>query len=91
MFVFVVLLCFTARAGVMVSTHALYLGCAGDGTRDSSVSIVSGYGLDYRAIQVRSPAEANDFSSSLCVQTGFGAQAASSAMGTGGPFAGSRL
>jgi hypothetical protein len=31
----------------------------------SSVSIVSGYGLDDRAIQVRSPAEAKDFSSNL--------------------------
>jgi hypothetical protein len=28
----------------------------------SSVSIVSGYGLDDRAIEVRSPAEAKDFS-----------------------------
>jgi hypothetical protein len=27
----------------------------------SSVSIVSGYGLDYRAIEVRSPAEAKGF------------------------------
>jgi hypothetical protein len=32
----------------------------------SSVSIVSGYGLDYRAIEVRSPAGAKDFSSNLC-------------------------
>jgi hypothetical protein len=31
---------------------------------------VSDYGLDDRAIGVRSPAEAKDFSSSLCVQTG---------------------
>jgi hypothetical protein len=31
----------------------------------SSVSIVSGYGLDDRAIEVRSPAEARDFSSNL--------------------------
>jgi hypothetical protein len=33
----------------------------------SSVSTVSGYGLDDRAIEVRSPAE--DFSSSLCELT----------------------
>jgi hypothetical protein len=33
----------------------------------SSVSIVSGYGLDDRVIAVRSPAEAEDFSSDLCV------------------------
>jgi hypothetical protein len=39
-------------------------------SRVSSVSIVSDYGLDDRAIGVRSPAGAKDFSSSLCVQTG---------------------
>jgi hypothetical protein len=33
---------------------------------------VSDYGLDDRAIGVRSPAEAKDFSSILCVQTGSG-------------------
>jgi hypothetical protein len=54
----------------------------------SSVSIVSGYGLDDRTIEVRSPAEAKDFSSSLCVQTGSGAQPASCIMGTEGPFPG---
>jgi hypothetical protein len=37
----------------------------------SSVSIVSGYRLDDRAIEVRSPAEIKDFSSILCVQTGY--------------------
>jgi hypothetical protein len=52
----------------------------------SSVSTVSGYGLDDRAIEVRSPAEAKDFSSSLCVQTGSGVHPASCTMGTGGPF-----
>jgi hypothetical protein len=36
----------------------------------SSVSIVSGYGLDDRAIQVRSRAGAKDFSSNLCVYRG---------------------
>jgi hypothetical protein len=51
----------------------------------SSVSIVSGYGLDDRAIEVRSAAEAKDFfSSNLCVQTGSGAHPASCTMGTGG-------
>jgi hypothetical protein len=39
----------------------------------SSVSMVSGYGLDGQAIEVRSPAEAKGFSSSLCFQTGCGA------------------
>jgi hypothetical protein len=52
----------------------------------SSVSAVSGYGLDDRAIKVRSPAGAKNFSSILCVQTGSGAHPASCPMGTGGPF-----
>jgi hypothetical protein len=47
---------------------------------------VSDYGLDDRAIGVRSPAGAEDFSSSICVQTGSGAHPASCKMGTGDPF-----
>jgi hypothetical protein len=47
---------------------------------------VSDYRLDERAIGVRSPAGAKDFSSSLCVQTGSEAHPASCTMGTGGPF-----
>jgi hypothetical protein len=43
----------------------------------SSGSIVSGYGLDDRAIGVRSPAGAKDFSYSLFVQTGSGVHPAS--------------
>jgi hypothetical protein len=39
-------------------------------SRVSSVSIVSDYGLDDRAIEVQSPAGAKDFSSILCVQSG---------------------
>jgi hypothetical protein len=58
--------------------------------RGSSVSIVPGYGLDDRAIVVRSPAGAKDFSSSLCVQTGSGAHPASCTMGTVGPFPGDK-
>jgi len=50
------------------------------------VSIVSDYGLDDRAIGVRSPAGTKDFSSNLCVQTGSEAHPASSTMGIGGPF-----
>jgi hypothetical protein len=44
-------------------------------SRGSSVSIVSGYGLNDRAIEVRSPA---------------GAHPASCTMGTGGPFPGGK-
>jgi hypothetical protein len=36
-------------------------------SRGSSVSIVSGHGLDDQAIEVRSPVEARDFLSNLCV------------------------
>jgi hypothetical protein len=54
----------------------------------SSVSIVSGYGLDDRAIQVRSPAEAKYLSCCLSVQTGSAANQASCPMGVGGPFSG---
>jgi hypothetical protein len=56
----------------------------------SSVSTVSGYRLDDRAIEVRSSAEAKDISSILCVQTGSEAHPASCTMGTGGPFPGAK-
>jgi hypothetical protein len=56
----------------------------------SSGGIVSDYGLDNRAIGVRYPAGAKDFSSILCVQTGSGADPASCTMGTGGPFLGAK-
>jgi hypothetical protein len=51
---------------------------------------VSDYGLDDRAIGVRSPAGAKDFSSNLCVQTGSGAHPASCTMATVGPFPGTK-
>jgi hypothetical protein len=51
---------------------------------------VSDYGLDDRAIEVRFPTGAKDFSSSLCVQTGSGAHPAFYKMGTGGPFPGGK-
>jgi hypothetical protein len=59
-------------------------------SQGSSVSIVSGYGLDDRAIGVRSPVGAKDFSSSLCVQSGSGAHPASCTMDTMGPFPGGK-
>jgi hypothetical protein len=51
---------------------------------------VSDYGLNDRAIEVRSRTGAEDFSSSPCVQTGSGAHPASCPMGTGGPFPGGK-
>jgi hypothetical protein len=59
-------------------------------SRVSSGSIVSDYGLDDRAIGVRSPAGAKDFSYSLFVQTGSAAHPASCTMGTSGPFRGAK-
>jgi hypothetical protein len=59
-------------------------------SRGSSVSIVSVYGLNDRAIEVRSPAGAKDFSSNLCVQTGSRAHPASCPIGTGSPFPGGK-
>jgi hypothetical protein len=44
--------------------------------------------MDERAIDVRFSAEAKDFSSSLCVQTGSAAHPDSCTVGTGGPFPG---
>jgi hypothetical protein len=56
-------------------------------SRGSSGSIVCDYGLDDRAIEVRSPTGAEDFSSSPCVQIGSGAHYP---MGTGGSFPGGK-
>jgi hypothetical protein len=60
------------------------------GSRVSSGSIVSDYGLNDRAIGVRFLAGETNFSSSLCVQTGSGAHPASCTIGTGGPFPGAK-
>jgi hypothetical protein len=59
-------------------------------SRVSSGSIVSDYGLEDRAIGVRSLAGEKDFSYNLCVQTGSGARPASCPMGTGGIFPGGK-
>jgi hypothetical protein len=58
--------------------------------RGSSVSIVYDYGVDDRAIGVRYPAEAKDFSSISCVQTGSGAHPDPCPMGTRGSFPGGK-
>jgi hypothetical protein len=55
-----------------------------------TVSIVPGYGLDDRAIEVRSPAEAKDVSSNFCVQTGSRAHSAFCPVGTWDPFPGTK-
>jgi hypothetical protein len=53
-------------------------------------NIVSGYILDDRAIEGRSPSEARDFSSNLSVHTYSAAHSASSTVGTRGPFQGGK-
>jgi hypothetical protein len=60
------------------------------GEPSSSVGILSGYGLDDRGIEGRSPADARDISSKLCVQIGSEAHPASCPMGTGGLFRGGK-
>jgi hypothetical protein len=62
--------------------EAFYISCE----PGSSVTIVSGNELDDREIEVRSPVEAKEFSSSLFVQTISLIHSASCTVGTGGPF-----
>jgi hypothetical protein len=59
-------------------------------SRDSSVGIALGYGLDDRGSMVRFPAGAGNFSLHHRVQNGSRAQPASYPMGTGGSFPGGK-
>jgi hypothetical protein len=59
-------------------------------SRGSSVSIVSDYIVDDRVTVVWSPAVVEDFSCSLCVQTGSEAHPASCTMDTGSPLLGGK-
>jgi hypothetical protein len=59
-------------------------------SRDSSVGIAMGYGLDDRGSRVRFPAAAGNFSFHHSVQNGSGAHPASYPMGTGGSFLGGK-
>jgi hypothetical protein len=59
-------------------------------SQGSSVSIVSGYGLDDRATGVWPAAEAKGCFSNICVHTGSGTHPASCTMGTGVPFPGGK-
>jgi hypothetical protein len=60
-------------------------------SRDSSIGIALGYGLDDRDSRVRFPAEAGNFSHHHRVQNGSGAHPASYPMGTRGSFAGGKV
>jgi hypothetical protein len=59
-------------------------------SRDSSVGIATGYGLDDRMITVRFPAGFGNFSLRHSVHTVSGANPASYPMGTGGSFPGGK-
>jgi hypothetical protein len=59
-------------------------------SRDSSVGIALGYGLDDRDSRVRFPAGAGNFSLRHRVQNGSGAHPASYPRGTGGSFPGGK-
>jgi hypothetical protein len=59
-------------------------------SRDSSVGIALGYGLDDRGYGIRFPAGAGNFSLSHSVQNGSGAHPASYPMGTTGSFPGGK-
>jgi hypothetical protein len=55
-------------------------------SRDSSVGIALGYGLNDRGSRVRFPAGAGNFSLHHCIQNGFGGHAISYPVGTRGCF-----
>jgi hypothetical protein len=78
----------TLCVGLLSLTQRSQLYSLENTSRGSSGSIVSDYGLDDRANEVRSPTGAEDFSSSPCVQTGSGAHPASYPIGTGVLFPG---
>jgi hypothetical protein len=59
-------------------------------SRDSSVGIALGYGLDGRGSRVLFPAGAGNFSVHHRVQNGYGAYPASYRMGTRGSFPGGK-
>jgi hypothetical protein len=69
------------------------MACSGTDKKTDCIrnsSIVSDYGLDDRAIGVRFPERAMEFSCILVFQTGSGAHPATCPMGTGGPFPGGK-
>jgi hypothetical protein len=59
-------------------------------SRDSSVGIALGYGLEYRGSRVRFPAGAGNFSLHHRVQNGSGAHSASYPIGNKGSFPGGK-
>jgi hypothetical protein len=74
------------------SHNVVYVKCTSDSgqSRDSSVGIALGYGLDDRGSRVRFPSGAGNFSLHLRVQNGSGAHPSSYPMGTRDSFPGSK-
>jgi hypothetical protein len=64
--------------------------CLKTKSRDSSVGVALGYGLDDRGSRVRFPEGAGNFSLHHRVQNGSGAHTASYLMGTRGSFPGGK-
>jgi hypothetical protein len=88
--VYIPLLIFT-NSGVCGSTHHNFtLLHPDEKSRNSSVGIALGYGLDDRSSRVRFPAEAGNFSLHHSVQNGSGAHPASYPMGIRGSFPGGK-
>jgi hypothetical protein len=69
-----------------IGIHKLRAVTAACKSRGSSVSIVSGYGQDDQAIEIRCRQRQEDFCSNLCVQTDTGAHPTSCTVGTEGPL-----
>jgi hypothetical protein len=67
----VTVVCCMSPTGIFVPPAIIF------GESGSSFSLVSGYGLYDRVIEVRSQAEERGFFCCLCVQTGSGAHPAS--------------
>jgi hypothetical protein len=74
----------------MIGSRVTYKDLSFGKSLDSSVGIVTGYGLDDWMIRVRFPAGAGNFSLRHHVQTGSGAHIASYLVGNAGSFLGSK-
>jgi hypothetical protein len=83
-----------AEPNLVLSWNSVYVNCFLDTgfakSRESSVGIALGYGLEDRVSRVRFPVEAGNFSLYHCVQNGSGAHPASCPMGTRGSFPGGK-
>jgi hypothetical protein len=79
------------RVGVELRLQAFLMSALDGGkSRDSSVGIALGYGLDERGSRVRFPAGSGNFSLHHRVQNGSGAHSASYPVTTRGSFPGGK-